>query len=45
MAAAITGSIFMPACKPGNNEISNPNVMFIASRISMALPLVLLGYT
>ena len=45
MAAAITGSIFIPACKPGSNEISNPNVIFKASHISMALLLVLLGYT
>ena len=44
-AAAITGSIFIPACKSGSNEISNPNVMFKASHISMALLLVLLVYT
>jgi len=45
MVAAITGSIVTTACKPGSNEILNPNVMFFASRILMALPLVLLGYT
>ena len=37
MAAAITGIIFI--------QISNPNVIFKASHISMALLLVLLGYT
>ena len=45
MAAAITGIIFIPACKPGSNEISNPDVIFKASHISMALLLVLIGYT
>ena len=45
VAAAITGIIFIPACKPGSNENSNPYVIFKASHISMALLLVLLGYT
>ena len=44
MAAAITGKIFIPVCKPGSNEISNPNVLFKASHISIVLLLVLLGY-
>jgi len=37
--------LFTPACKPGSNEILNPQCYVFASRISMALPLVLLGYT